>query len=150
MNRNSWTAPASLGVTCAVASLAFALSPAAAEPYPWHNPDAVATSAPAPLTKAQVEYRERRAAEAAIPTKAQVEHRERVAAEEFRLTKAQVEYLERGAAAADSAKVTADSGRAAPAQGIPWAVVGFAALGVAAVGIGALAMQGTSAPRPTH
>jgi hypothetical protein len=50
---------ASLAVAGTIAGATFALSPAAAEPYPWHERQDLQTSSPSGLNRAQIEYHER-------------------------------------------------------------------------------------------
>jgi cobalamin biosynthesis Mg chelatase CobN len=124
MNENRRTHRIGLVLASLVASWMMALAPAAAEPYPWHSPDANTSGGVARASKAQIEYHERLAAATAVPTltKAQVERHERLAAE---------------AAAASNSTPASSS----PSPRVPWAVLGFLALGAVAVALGIMAIR---------
>ncbi len=63
MTPRRWTRAATVSLACAVTSVTFTLAPAAAEPYPWHNQSDHPVSGSVRVNKAQVEHRERVAAE---------------------------------------------------------------------------------------
>jgi hypothetical protein len=148
MTHNPRTRRIGLALAGVLASGIAVMTPAAAEPYPWHRQGTAESIPESRPSKAQIEHRERLAAAAATPTKAQIEHRERLAAAAATPTKAQIEHRERLAAAAAAAAPQPESGQAQRPAGLPWAALGFVVLGVLAWLLGITAIRSIATPRP--